>query len=1174
MPKGKKKQAEKTLTQEMKALLAKVFMPDLEARAKQPAVEQALRERWQAEREAKRTADEFKDWVEHTVEQVGAAWILSCLFVRVLEDRGYLERRRLAGEGAMDSFQQFSEIAPSLTDRDYVLTVFRELMAFPGGAEVLGPAHNPAWRLSPSNDSVRALLALLREEDAEGKLRFHLEGNDTRFLGDLYQDLSEGVRKRYALLQTPDFVESFILDQTLEPAIKEFGLEKVRLIDPTCGSGHFLLGAFQRLFEHRQRAKPALDPREHATAALGQVYGVDINPYAVAIARFRLTLQYLELAGIDKLARAPRVDTNLVVADSLLHGAKNIQHRLSDHGIDKNPWGGADLYFALDDERGARSIFGQSYHAVVGNPPYITCKDAVLREVYRRMYESAAGKFALGVPFTELFFQISVDTGFIGLINANSFMKREFGKSFIEKVLPRLELTGVVDTSGAYIPGHGTPTVLLFGRNRPPIGDRVLTLMGKRGEPTIPDDAAKGFVWSTIAQHYRNVGFENDFLSIAEIPRMTFCKHPWSIGGGGAAALKEFLEEETDKRLNEFTSAIGVMALAGNDEIYITESPETFYRLGIDPTAVRPLGVGESFRDWSAKYQAIIYPHSDDGSFQLLPSAERHLWTYRSILRNYIFYGKTKEQRGLDWRELGAVLKDKLHTPLSIAFAFVATHNHFVLDRGSKVFNRSAPIIKLPGSATEDDHLALLAYLNSSTACFWMKQVFYPKGTAAGDISKEKMKPEDNRYEFTGTGLEAMPMPSLPVELVILSRELEELAKRKIALEPVNAIPAMIANVEDLAADLRRMEGIQMRTLMRMVAIQEDLDWAVYKLFRLADGPATKRWSNAVHLAAEERPFATDVLPASLASEDAHIWQARKEAIAESHELRLVESLVFKRRWLGARGVFGSKVATYTERAENAALEMIAEHAEKILSKHNRPLSLRELAHSLPSDTSKLTRLVGEDDPIVALHRAVSDASVPFLASCIFTEKGLKKRTEWEATWEAQRAEDRGEWTTEIPIPPKYGTDDYLEFSYWSNRGKLDVPKERFISYPGCERDEDKTPVVGWAGWNHLQRAEALATLFQEREQDDWGRERLTPILAGLLELIPWLKQWHNEPDPKLDGQRMGNEYEKFVSEKSRKIGLTLEDLRNWRQARNTKSHKSKSAKKAEPAHENESEET
>ena len=72
---------------------------------------------------------------------------------------------------------------------------------------------------------------------------------------------------------------------------------------------------------------------------------------------------------------------------------------------------------------------------------------------------------------------------------------------------------------------------------------------------------------------------------------------------------------------------------------------------------------------------------------------------------------------------------EKLRTPLSIVFADVATHNHFVLDRGGKVFNRTAPVIKLPPGATEDDHLALLGLLNSSTACFWMKQVFHNKGS-------------------------------------------------------------------------------------------------------------------------------------------------------------------------------------------------------------------------------------------------------------------------------------------------------------------------------------------------------------------------------------------------------------------------------------------------------------
>jgi hypothetical protein len=63
-----------------------------------------------------------------------------------------------------------------------------------------------------------------------------------------------------------------------------------------------------------------------------------------------------------------------------------------------------------------------------------------------------------------------------------------------------------------------------------------------------------------------------------------------------------------------------------------------------------------------------------------------------------------------------------------IGFAFVTTHNHFVLDRGGKVFNGTAPIMKLPPGASEADHLGLLGLLNSSVGCFWLKQVCHDKG--------------------------------------------------------------------------------------------------------------------------------------------------------------------------------------------------------------------------------------------------------------------------------------------------------------------------------------------------------------------------------------------------------------------------------------------------------------
>lgn len=81
-------------------------------------------------------------------------------------------------------------------------------------------------------------------------------------------------------------------------------------------------------------------------------------------------------------------------------------------------------------------------------------------------------------------------------------------------------------------------------------------------------------------------------------------------------------------------------------------------------------------------------------------------------------------------------------------------------------------------------------------------------------------------------------------------------------------------------------------------------------------------------------------------------------------------------------------------------------------------------------------------------------------------------------------------------------------------RGKLDVPKERFILYPDAGRDADPTLLLGWAGWDHAHQSLALATVITERVAEGWSADRLIPLVAGLEELQPWVEQWHAETDP------------------------------------------------------------
>ncbi len=109
------------------------------------------------------------------------------------------------------------------------------------------------------------------------------------------------------------------------------------------------------------------------------------------------------------------------------------------------------------------------------------------------------------------------------------------------------------------------------------------------------------------------------------------------------------------------------------------------------------------------------------------------------------------------------------------------------------------------------------------------------------------------------------------------------------------------------------------------------------------------------------------------------------------------------------------------------------------------------------------------------------------------------------------------------------------------------MPKERFVSYPAATRDGDGSLLLGCAGWDHREQAQALAVLATERRTEDgWARERITPLLAGLAELLPWVAQWHGEVDPAF-GSSPAELYQGFLDAQLAELHLTRADLAAWR---------------------------
>src|SRR5690606_40619472 len=93
--------------------------------------------------------------------------------------------------------------------------------------------------------------------------------------------------------------------------------------------------------------------------------------------------------------------------------------------------------------------------------------------------------------------------------------------------------------------------------------------------------------------------------------------------------------------------------------------------------------------------------------------------------------------------------------------------------------------------------------------------------------------------------------------------------------------------------------------------------------------------------------------------------------------------------------------------------------------------------------------------------------------------------------------------------------------------------------------------------------SDLLATLYTQRKSEEgWKKDRLQPMLAGLLELLPWLEQWHHEPDAEFDGAIPAVQFREFLDAECAEHGFTHDDLKAWRPEATQRTKKKTASKK------------
>ncbi|MBV6476308.1 MAG: Type IIS restriction enzyme Eco57I [Rhodocyclaceae bacterium] len=423
-----------------------------------------------------------------------------------------------------------------------------------------------------------------------------------RFLGSVIRLTAGGqakveekpeVKKAGGVYYTPTTIVDYIVKQTVGRLLESQSPKdaaKLKILDPACGSGSFLIGAYQHLLDWHLAWYAANDPEKHAkgkdaklyrakegwrlTASerkrilVNNIYGVDIDAQAVEVTKLSLLLKVLEGETDESLnaqmklfhERAlPDLDGNIKCGNSLI-GPDFFDGRLDLDEDERRRINAFDWQaefpqvFPPSPARG-RGVGGEGrggFDAVIGNPPYIriqTMKEWAPLEVefYKQRYTAASkGNYDIYVVFVERGLQLLNGKGKLGFILPHKFFNAQYGEPLRGLIAEGRHLTHVVHFGHQQVfDGATTYTCLMF--------------LGAAPSRTIRfDSVADLSAWQ-----------QGEPPAGAEIGTKSLSSGEWNFSVGGDGGLRERLTEMPCKLGDAAHIFVGLQTSA--DKIYVLE---------------------------------------------------------------------------------------------------------------------------------------------------------------------------------------------------------------------------------------------------------------------------------------------------------------------------------------------------------------------------------------------------------------------------------------------------------------------------------------------------------------------------------------------------------------------------------------------------------------------------
>lgn len=344
------------------------------------------------------------------------------------------------------------------------------------------------------------------------------------------------VRKAGGVYYTPTYIVDYIVKNTVGKLLEDKTPKqaaKIKVLDPACGSGSFLIGAYQFLLDwyfdqyfaddpqaHCKGKKPTLRPTptggwaltiaERKRILLAHIHGVDLDGQAVEVTKLNLLLKCLEgetahtLGFEQKLFRdraLPDLGANIKCGNSLIAtdiiGTDAWNEMSEEEQRRINPF---------DYERAFEKVFkgkNPGFDAVIGNPPYLNIRglsqvqSAEVKKIFKASFRCAYKGYDLYVLFIEQAHRLLVRNGLFGMIIPNKIGSLDYSRNCRELIVKETAVLSIADVSGLNVFKDASvyPYIIVFRKSVPHANNEIIFI-----HPNVQGDLASNSCMSIICQ--------------------------------------------------------------------------------------------------------------------------------------------------------------------------------------------------------------------------------------------------------------------------------------------------------------------------------------------------------------------------------------------------------------------------------------------------------------------------------------------------------------------------------------------------------------------------------------------------------------------------------------------------------------------------------------------------